>query len=137
QHDVDVVREQPRPSSRDVVTWLLLVEGDEVGDGIEPRPRELDDEVVLGREVVVERRLGEPEPVRDLPQRRRVVSLHREQLQRGVEDLLAGAHRRGHAGASLPYATFSSSRSASKRSAPATSVARVSPSMWDVSLTVV
>ena len=51
------------------------------------------EDVVLGREVVVERRLGEAQPFGDLPQRGAVEALLDEQVEGHIEDALPGRAR--------------------------------------------
>jgi hypothetical protein len=50
---------------------------------------ELEEDVALALEVVIERGLRDPEPLGDLPQRRLVVALLVEELERDIEDPLA------------------------------------------------
>ena len=52
-------------------------------------------DVVLGREVVVERRLGDAELLGDLPQAGAVETLLGEEVQGHVEDPLSGVDRAG------------------------------------------
>ena len=56
---------------------------------------ELEEDVLLAREVVVERRLRDAEPVGDLAQRGLVVALVVEELERDVEDPLPRVARAG------------------------------------------
>ena len=90
QHLVDQAVEQPGPRCRRGV----------VPHGVERLTAELVEaqverhqDVGLAGEVVVDRRLGEAEPVGDLAERRLVVALRAEQLEGDVEDALPGRRR--------------------------------------------
>src|SRR5215831_16413333 len=81
--------------------WLAGAPGDDL---LQFRPVVLDeaaDDVLFGPEVVVQRGLGDAEPLRDLPQRGLLVALLGEQLKRYRLDALPGAAARDLA--ALPW----------------------------------
>ena len=87
KHLIDEPIEQARPQI-DLVGILPQLLEDTTAERVQPQVQ-LKQDVLLALEVVVERGLGDPQPLGDLPQRGLVVALLVEQLERHVQDPLA------------------------------------------------
>ena len=110
EHLIDELIEQLRPGRCRLGSSPSCVELIEqlAPELVQPQVQ-LEEDVLLALEVVVERRLGDAEPLGDLAQRRLVVALLVEELERDVEDPLARLAARPAAGLGLVSVVLGSS----------------------------